>query len=290
MASHISYIHTKVFRSLIVSSKTTQKASFTFTRSLLNEKNIEGEESANTSNQVVHIADPKDNTDVLQKNNINMDSTFPEEFAPFFPEKVGKTYSRENIRSRAKSQQKLLFNYMTEQNPTPTNDASYGAESDHHMYGQLVLSAIRDVRKYLRKEKFELPTFAEKAKPFVKPSNKHLVMYQINTVHGREDMPFNKRVTLKLKVSNLNLKKAELHKFLLLVGPRYDLSTDMLTMSSDTELTSVLNKKKLSQTLEVLIKEAVNDKDYFEDIPLKTYIKRKKTVPKYPEEWLPKTQ
>ncbi|PVV04522.1 hypothetical protein BB560_000971 [Smittium megazygosporum] len=158
---------------------------------------------------------------------------------------------------------------------------------DHHIYGHALLESIRDVRKYLRKEKYELPVLKKHHKTFVPPTKEQFVVFQTNKVHGRPEEPINRRVTMKLKVSNLNLKPKELHKFLLMVGPRYSPHTDMLVMSADSELTSVLNKKLLSDQLDDLLNESIKGEDKFEDIPLPTYKKPKKVVPDFPKEWLP---
>ena len=59
-----------------------------------------------------------------------------------------------------------------------------------------------------------------------------------------------------VKVEKLGLNDAERHKFLLLVGPRYDPYKDELKMSEDREQTSLENKKRLSDTLDKLLAEA----------------------------------
>ncbi|PVV00205.1 hypothetical protein BB559_000037 [Furculomyces boomerangus] len=158
---------------------------------------------------------------------------------------------------------------------------------DHHIFGHWLLNSVRDVRKYIRKEKYEVPTLANLAKPFVLPSTKNILKFQINRVHGKPEDPLNQRVTLFVKVSELNLAKKDLHKFLLLAGPRYNSHTDILTISSDTEPTSLLNKKLLSDTLDELIKEATTSKDKFEDIPLLPPKNKGRHIHQFPKEWMP---
>ncbi|OMJ10087.1 37S ribosomal protein S24, mitochondrial [Smittium culicis] len=158
---------------------------------------------------------------------------------------------------------------------------------DHHILGHWLLNSIRDVRKYVRKEKFEIPTLSEFSKPFALPPKENILKFQTNRVLGKPEDPLNRRVTMTLKVSDLNLSPKDLHVFLLLVGPRYNSETDTLKMSSDSELTSSLNKKKISDTLDALLSEAKNSKEKFEDVPLVKYKHKSKPSYEFPKEWLP---
>ncbi|OLY79726.1 37S ribosomal protein S24, mitochondrial [Smittium mucronatum] len=158
---------------------------------------------------------------------------------------------------------------------------------DHHILGHWFLNSIRDVRKYVRKEKFEIPTLSEFSKPFAPPQATQILKFQTNRIHGKPDEPLNRRVTMTAKVSDFGLSADDLHVFLLLVGPRYNPVTDMLTMSSDTELTSKLNKKKISDTLDALLSEAKSSKEKYLDVPLMKYKIKARPKLEFPKEWLP---
>ncbi|KAJ1914746.1 37S ribosomal protein S24, mitochondrial [Mycoemilia scoparia] len=161
---------------------------------------------------------------------------------------------------------------------------------EHTTYGHLLLENIRDVRHYLRKIKYEIPTLAEHYKPFIPPTEKQALRFKTTKHYGINPHPGDKRVTLTTKVSKLGLTNAQKHKFLLLVGPRYNPATDELKMTEDKAQTIMENKKLLSDTLDRLLAEAKNNDDMFEDIPLTFPHHKPKTVHKFPEEWLPKPQ
>ncbi|KAI7830042.1 mitochondrial ribosomal subunit protein-domain-containing protein [Kickxella alabastrina] len=156
---------------------------------------------------------------------------------------------------------------------------------DHHTYGHLFLESIRDVRKYVRMMKFEHPTLAQHAKAFKPPqADTHFLKFESSVLAQ------DRKVVLRLQVAKLGLKGAELHKFLLLVGVRYNPQTDELKMSENREATSLLNKKKLADTLVELIAEAKKKDDMFADVPLDfAYHGYKHKMP-FPTEWLSKAK
>ncbi|KAJ1679437.1 37S ribosomal protein S24, mitochondrial [Spiromyces aspiralis] len=158
---------------------------------------------------------------------------------------------------------------------------------NHTTFGHLYLENVRDVRQYLRKIKYEIPTLAEYSKPFTPPSERQILRFQRTEHVGVANHPGDRRVTMTVKVSKLGLSDIERHKFLLLVGPRYDPFKDELKMSEDREPTSMENKKRLSDTLDTLIAEAKNKDDMFSDIPLTFPHAKPRKMPEFPEEWLP---
>ncbi|KAJ2828252.1 37S ribosomal protein S24, mitochondrial [Coemansia erecta] len=159
---------------------------------------------------------------------------------------------------------------------------------DHHTAGHLLLESIRDVRKYMRQAEFEIPTLAEHAKPFTPPSAREILHFERSVTIGEEYLAQDRKVLLRLKVSHLGLKGAELHKFILLAGERYNPETDELKMSEKRESTSLMNKKRLADTLVALITEAKNSDDTFKDVPLDFSYRGYKPAPEFPKEWLHK--
>ncbi|KAJ2778266.1 37S ribosomal protein S24, mitochondrial [Coemansia interrupta] len=161
---------------------------------------------------------------------------------------------------------------------------------DHHTYGHLLLDNVRDVRKYVRLMKFEHPTLAQYARPFRVPSSEHVLRFERSVTMGDKTQAQDRKVVLRVRVAQLGLKGPELHKFLLLVGVRYDPQTDELKMSEDREATSLLNKKRLADTLNQLIGEAKKKDDMFGDVALDFTHRKYKHKMAFPEEWLPKTK
>ncbi|KAJ2721072.1 37S ribosomal protein S24, mitochondrial [Coemansia sp. Benny D115] len=160
---------------------------------------------------------------------------------------------------------------------------------DHHTYGHLLMDSVRDVRKYARMIKFEHPTLAEHAKKFTPPGPKHILRFESSVTMGDKVQAQDRKVVMRVQVADLGLKGAELHKFLLLVGVRYNPETDELKMSETRETTSLLNKKRLADTLNQLIAEAKKADDTFADVPLDFRYHDYKYKMPYPQEWLPKT-
>ncbi|ORX73252.1 hypothetical protein DL89DRAFT_320873 [Linderina pennispora] len=146
---------------------------------------------------------------------------------------------------------------------------------DHHTYGHLLMDSVRDVRKY-------------HAKAFRPPAATHCLRFERSFTHGDKHQAEDRKVKLRVTVSQLGLKGPELHKFLLLAGVRYNPSTDELVMSEDRETTSLLNKKRLAETVSELVAEAKKKDDMFADVPLNFHHHKSRPRQKFPVEWLPK--
>ncbi|KAJ2714712.1 37S ribosomal protein S24, mitochondrial [Coemansia spiralis] len=159
---------------------------------------------------------------------------------------------------------------------------------NHHTYGHLLLESIRDVRKYARQIKYELPTLAEHAKPFRPPPAQNVLRFERSVTMGEKFQAQDRKVVLRVKVAQLGLGAAELHKFVLLAGPRYNPETDELKMSEKRELSALLNKKRLADMFTALLAEAKKADDSFADMPLDFSHHKHKPVPVFPSAWLPK--
>ncbi|KAG1437295.1 hypothetical protein G6F56_013176 [Rhizopus delemar] len=119
---------------------------------------------------------------------------------------------------------------------------------DQTTLGHLLFDNIREVRKYLRKTEFELPKLNA-------PRADQILKFKTHSYLG-EGHPVERKVVLSVKVSDLKLNDTEKHKFLLLSGPRYNVNTEELVMSSEKFPKRQQNKKFLIDTLNKLIKEA----------------------------------
>ncbi|KAJ2773122.1 37S ribosomal protein S24, mitochondrial [Coemansia nantahalensis] len=159
---------------------------------------------------------------------------------------------------------------------------------NHHTYGHLLLESIRDVRKYARQIKYELPTLAEHAKPFQPPPAQNVLRFERSVTMGEKFQAQDRKVVLRVKVAQLGLAAPELHKLVLLAGPRYNPETDELKMSEKRELTSLLNKKRLADMFTALLAEAKKADDGFADVPLDFSHHKRKPDLAFPSAWLPK--
>ncbi|CEP18952.1 hypothetical protein [Parasitella parasitica] len=157
---------------------------------------------------------------------------------------------------------------------------------DQTTVGHNLFDNIREVRQYLRKTEFELPKLNAYAKPFQAPTEEQILKFKSHTYLG-EGHPVERKVVLSVKVADLELNETVKHKLLLLSGPRYNVNTEELIMSSEKFPHRKQNKKFLIDTLQKLIKEAKDPKDTFADIPLD--LPKPKQKLEFPKEWIKST-
>lgn len=93
------------------------------------------------------------------------------------------------------------------------------------------------------------------AKPFEPPAENQILKFKSHTYLG-EGHPVERKVVLSVKVNDLKLNDTERHKLLLLCGPRYNVNTDELTLSSEKFPLRKQNKKYLRDLLDKLLTEA----------------------------------
>lgn len=196
-----------------------------------------------------------------------------------------------NFKECAKRNRKEHANIYDEQDRTfDMDDMEEWEFDDHHTYSHMLLESFRDVRKYARQIKFEHPTLAEHAKPYRPPPTSHVLKFERTVTLGDKYQAKDRKVVLRVQVSQLGLKGPQLHKFLLLVGPRYNPETDELKMSETREPSSLMNKKRLADTLSELISESKKTDDMFADVPLSFGHHKYKYKMPFPAEWLPNSK
>ncbi|KAG0307826.1 37S ribosomal protein S24, mitochondrial [Dissophora globulifera] len=149
------------------------------------------------------------------------------------------------------------------------------------------LEALREVRKYLRITKYELPKLKAFVKPFQPPTKTQILRFRTSTYIGESNHPAARKVVLTVDTQSLPLTNPELHKFLLLVGPRYDPVKEQIKMSCEKFQDRSQNFKWLSDTLDKLIDEAKKDPEAVSDVPLDLRYAAKSMKPKvrFPKEW-----
>ncbi|KAG0379735.1 MAG: mitochondrial ribosomal subunit protein-domain-containing protein [Linnemannia gamsii] len=149
------------------------------------------------------------------------------------------------------------------------------------------LEAQREVRKYLRITKYELPKLKAFVKPFQAPANTQILRFRTTTYIGEANHPAAPKVVMTVDTKSLPLTNAELHKFLLLVGSRYDPVKEEIKMSCEKFQDRSQNFKWLSDTLDKLINEAKKEPESVSDVPLDLRHAAKSIKPKvrFPKEW-----
>ncbi|KAG9300433.1 hypothetical protein G9A89_010058 [Geosiphon pyriformis] len=172
--------------------------------------------------------------------------------------------------------------------------------------GQEILWSQREVRKYLRKTKYEIPQLNKFIEPFIPPKKSQILCFQTQWLIG-EPSPIEKKVVLTFQLSDLILQtqmvRVQAHKFIVLCGPHYNLPKGApwkqtfndkewpfrgsLKFVCDKFPHQAQNKKYLSDLLDRLVNEAKDMKDTFADIPIDLrHIKRKHPNYIFPKEWL----
>lgn len=104
---------------------------------------------------------------------------------------------------------------------------------------------------------FFFPSFltVEFAQTYTPP--KESAILRLRTIdYPAEDHPLQHKVVLQVSPSKLGLTPTQLHKFLLLAGPRYDPAREELKISSERYQNRTLNLKWASDALDRLIAEA----------------------------------
>ena len=101
-----------------------------------------------------------------------------------------------------------------------------------------------------------------------------------------EAHPAAKKVVVQFCTRDLSsLTEPQRIKLIKLAGVRYNPDTDVIKMSCENFGEPAQNKRYLGDVVENLIKEAQNDEDMFEDIPLDFRHHKPKRRLVYPEGW-----
>ncbi|KAI8352669.1 mitochondrial ribosomal subunit protein-domain-containing protein [Mortierella sp. GBAus27b] len=153
--------------------------------------------------------------------------------------------------------------------------------------GHDTIETQREIRKYLRITKYDLPKLKAFAKPFQPPSMTQILRFRTSTYVGEPNHPAAPKVVLTVDTKSLPLTNPELHKFLLLVGTRYNPVDGQVKFSCEKFQDRSQNFKWLSDTLDKLINEAKKEPEAVSDVPLDLRHAAKNIKPKlqFPKEW-----
>ncbi|KAL9121022.1 MAG: hypothetical protein Q9187_002422 [Circinaria calcarea] len=148
------------------------------------------------------------------------------------------------------------------------------------------LEQHREIREYARIAAWEMPLLSKLAKPFVPPAEDAPLRFRYTTYMG-ETHPASKKVVLEFCPSDLSsqLTPQQRLKLIKLVGVRYNPQKDLVKMSSEMFESQAQNKRYLGDLVDVLIAEAKNEEDMFEDVPVDFRHVKWKNKPRFPEEW-----
>jgi hypothetical protein len=124
----------------------------------------------------------------------------------------------------------------------------------------------------------------ELAKPFEPPAENQFLRFRYTTYMG-EDHPAASKVVLEVSPEDLDLTEVEKSKLIKLAGVRYNPSTKIIKMACESFETQAQNKRYLGDLVEVLLKNAKDPKDTFEDVPFDFRHHKPKPFYEFPEEW-----
>jgi hypothetical protein len=175
-------------------------------------------------------------------------------------------------------------------------------EDDITSKGHAQLEQHREIRQYARWAVWEMPllsstfefsrysdrlrlTFIELAQPFEYPGDDQVLRFRYTTYFG-EEHPASSKVVVEWSPEDIpKLTQIQKNKLIKLAGVRYNPETKVIKISCESFETQAQNKRYLGDLVEMLIKEAKDAKDTFEDIPFDFRHHKPKVFHAFPEEW-----
>lgn len=135
---------------------------------------------------------------------------------------------------------------------------------------------------------YEMPLLAKFRQEYSPPAQKQApIQLTFNTDFTDEENAHNRKVTLAVKLEDLDLNEQQARKFKLLAGNKFDHNRLRLKFSSDRFPHSTQNARWLVETFDKLLKESKDlSKNTFDGVPVDTrHSKPWKATPQFPEEW-----
>jgi small subunit ribosomal protein S35 len=148
------------------------------------------------------------------------------------------------------------------------------------------LQQHRELREMVRLAAWEMPLLSQYSTPFQPPREDQILKWRYTTYLG-ESHPAARKVVVEFEPARIpDLTPDQQLKLLKLAGSRYNPSTKIIKISSDSFETQAQNKRYLAETINNLIAECRDPNvDSFADIPLDTRHHKPKPVYKFPEAW-----
>jgi small subunit ribosomal protein S35 len=149
------------------------------------------------------------------------------------------------------------------------------------------LQQHRELREMVRLAAWEMPLLSQYTTPFQPPREDQILKWRYTTYLG-ETHPAARKVVVEFEPARIpDLTPEQLSKLLKIAGPRYNPSTKIIKMSTDSFETQAQNKRYLAETINNLIAECRDpNADSFADVPLDTRHHRPKPRYKFPEVWI----
>ncbi|KAH8170501.1 mitochondrial ribosomal subunit protein [Sarocladium implicatum] len=175
--------------------------------------------------------------------------------------------------------------WFDEDDPYTNTDEPAFDEDDMTEMAHGKLDEVKEMRHYARLAVWEMPLLSKLAKPFKPPTEKEVLRWRYTDYLG-DNHPSDRKVVVQFAPDDLKLTPQQSRKLTKLAGPRYNPSTQLIKMSSDSYQNAAQNKAYLSNLVDDLIAAAKDPKDTFEDVPLDTRHHQVEKKPKFPKEWL----
>lgn len=194
-----------------------------------------------------------------------------------------------------------FFNYG-EDNPRLVGEDEEFDGDDISTQGHEELEQHRELREYARLAAWELPLLhsmrayslwkttkankvTELAKPFEPPKQNQPLRFRYTTYFGAQH-PADKKVVVEFAPNDISdLTEVQRMKMIKLAGVRYNPSTGLIKIASESMETQAQNKRYLGDLINKLIKESKDPKDTFEDVPVDFRHHKPKAFHKLPEGW-----
>lgn len=146
----------------------------------------------------------------------------------------------------------------------------------------------RKIEQMHRVGAYEMPLLAKFRQEYAQPTQKQApIKLTFNTDFTDEENSHNRKVTLAVKIEDLDLNEKQQRKFKLLAGNKYNHNKQELKFSSARFSHSTQNARWLVETLNKLLKESKDlTQNTFDDVPVDTrHTKPWKQAPQFPDEW-----
>ncbi|TID16473.1 mitochondrial ribosomal small subunit component protein [Venturia nashicola] len=177
-----------------------------------------------------------------------------------------------------------FFNYG-EENPKEVGEDEEFQGDDITSQGHDELEQHRELREYARLAAWELPLLHKLAKPFEPPKQNQPLRFRYTTYFGAQH-PADKKVVVEFAPNDIpDLTDVQRMKMIKLAGVRYNPSTGLIKIASESMETQAQNKRYLGDLVTKLIKESKDPKDTFEDVPADFRHHKPKAFHKLPEGW-----
>ncbi|QDS67886.1 hypothetical protein FKW77_008066 [Venturia effusa] len=192
---------------------------------------------------------------------------------------------KDEIEERKKQKvEEGFFNYG-EENPREVGEDEEFQGDDISTLGHEELDQHRELREYARLAAWELPLLHKLAKPFEPPKQNQPLRFRYTTYFGAQH-PADKKVVVEFAPNDIpDLTDVQRMKMIKLAGVRYNPSTGLIKMASESMETQAQNKRYLGDLVTKLIKESKDPKDTFEDIPVDFRHHKPKAFHRLPEGW-----